>query len=320
MAIMRISRVKNDGRIEFRKAQFLRWLLLVIVAVWAAGVSPALSDEPEAGEPGSKWVRVLRDDDGNVTAMQTAIVRYVPADAKPAEGQPTYVDLVGAIHIGDQPYYEGLNKEFEQYDALLFELVAPEGQEVPTGEERRSGHPIGAMQNGMKNMLGLEHQLQGIDYTKPNFVHADMSPEEFNKAMKERGESFMQIFFHLMGQSIAQQSRMQAEGKSTDLSLLLAFFAKDRDLRLKQILAEQFEDTETMLVGLSGPDGSTLITGRNIVALNVLKSEIAAGKKKLGIFYGAGHLSDMDTRLKNNFKLKPVEVRWMTAWNLQPKD
>ena len=54
-------------------------------------------------------------------------------------------------------------------------------------------------------MLGLEHQLDCIDYTKKNFVHADMSPEEFNKSMTERGESFMQMFLKMMGQSMAQQ-------------------------------------------------------------------------------------------------------------------
>ena len=32
------------------------------------------------------------------------------------------------------------------------------------------------LQNGMKDMLELEHQLQHIDYHKDNFVHADMSP------------------------------------------------------------------------------------------------------------------------------------------------
>ena len=28
------------------------------------------------------------------------------------------------MHIGDKAYYDNLNKEFEQYDVLLYELVA----------------------------------------------------------------------------------------------------------------------------------------------------------------------------------------------------
>ena len=38
-------------------------------------------------------------------------------------------------------------------------------------------------QQGLTRMLGLEFQLDRIDYTAPNFVHADMSPKEFEAAM-----------------------------------------------------------------------------------------------------------------------------------------
>jgi hypothetical protein len=51
----------------------------------------------------------------------------------------------------------------------------------------------------------------------------------------------------------------------------------------------------------------------------VLKNQLAQGKKKIGIFYGAGHLSDMDTRLRKDFGLKPVSINWLTAWNLAAK-
>ena len=46
---------------------------------------------------------------------------------------------------------------------------------------------------------------------------------------------------------------------------------------------------------------------------------MAAGKKKLGIFYGAGHLNDMDERLRKDFRLEPVSITWLTAWNLAAK-
>ena len=56
------------------------------------------------------------------------IVRY----AKPgADKDGLYVDLIGAIHIGDKAYYQQLNKDFSAYDALLYELVAPQGTRVP---------------------------------------------------------------------------------------------------------------------------------------------------------------------------------------------
>jgi hypothetical protein len=284
-------------------------------AATQAGAVPVAAKDAH-GEPGALWVRVLRDEQGTPTAMQTAIVRY-RAKENATDGE--YVDLIGAIHVGDLKYYESLNKEFEQYDALLYELVAEEGTQVPRDAELRSANPVGAVQNGMKDLLGLAHQLQGVDYTKKNFVHADMSPEEFSKAMSDGGESFTQLFFRLMGQGIAQQAKMQAEGKNSDFSLLAALFSNDRELKLKQVLAEQFQDMESLMTGIDGPKGTALISGRNKVALEVLKREQAAGKKKLGVFYGAGHLADMDKRLRADFALVPVEVRWLTAWDLAPK-
>jgi hypothetical protein len=74
-----------------------------------------------------------------------------------------------------------------------------------------------------------------------------------------------------------------------------------------------------MLTSLGGEEGSVLISDRNEAALKVLRKEIAAGKKRLAIFYGAGHLADMDKHLRQDFGLKPVEITWLTAWDLQPK-
>ncbi len=244
--------------------------------------------------------------------MQTAVVHYVPGDDK--QSTPT-VDLIGAVHVGEKDYYEALNKLFETYDVVLYELVAPEGTRVPKGG-RSSGHPVALLQNGMKDMLGLEHQMQHVDYTKENLVHADMSPDDFAKSMDEKGESWGTMFFRMMGAGIAQQSRMQAQGKSSEFDFLTAFLSSDRAGAMKRMLAEQFEDTEGMMQALEGPKGSTIIAARNQVALDKLKEQIAKGKKKIAIFYGAGHLKDMEQRLEDQFQMKRADEGWMTAWKL----
>jgi hypothetical protein len=291
----------------------LAWL---VPSQWLHAEEPpavAAAAEEKKSDP---WIRVARDDAGEPIALQTSIVHYVPAEG---DRLRVSVDLVGAVHVGDRQYYEQLNEEFGQYDALLYELVAPKDAKIPKGRGTSSAHPLGAMQNGMKDLLELEHQLIWIDYTKENFVHADMTPEQFSKKMADRGEGFLQMFFRMMGQGIAQQSKQQAQGKSSDFDLLLALFAPDRARQLKVIMAQQFENSSDMLVGLGGPDGSTIITERNKVALEVLDAQIKAGKKKLGIFYGAGHMTDFDKRLREEFQLVPSETRWVTSWNLQPK-
>ena len=302
--------------------------LLAAIAV-ALLVSPAVAQlanpKPEsktvkskaATEPtvGSDWVRLELDEAGKPRSMQTAIVRY-----KSKTDPGVAVDLVGAVHVGDKAYYEDLNERFKQYDALLYELVAPDGTVVEPGRGTSSRHPLGALQNGMKDMLQLEHQLEQIDYTCPNFVHADMSPEVFFKSMKNRDESFAKMYFRMIGTSLAYQSRMTAQGESADVDILKAIMSDDRPRQLKIALAKQMADMESMLSAFGGEEGSTLITERNKKALEVLKKQLDDGKKKIGIFYGAGHLNDMHQRLENEFKLHPAEITWLPAWKLSAEE
>jgi len=220
--------------------------------------------------------------------------------------------LIGAVHVGEKAYYKDLNKRFADYEVVLYELVAPEGTRVPKGGERKGvPHPVAGMQLGMKQMLELEFQLEQIDYQKENLVHADMSPEEFEKSMKDKGESFAQMFLRMMGQGMAQQK----EG-SGDLDLLFALFAKDRARKLKVGMAKQFEDMEGQMAVFEGEEGSTIITERNRRALEVLSKQLKEGKKHIAIFYGAGHLSDMEKRLVKDFGCKRGEEEWLTAWKL----
>ncbi|HVX14380.1 MAG TPA: hypothetical protein VHC22_24550 [Pirellulales bacterium] len=269
---------------------------------------PAAKEEVSETSPTGKYIRLVRDDNRKPLELQTAIVRFVSAD----ESRPQLsVDLIAAVHVGEKSYYERLNEQFADYDALLYELVAPEGTRVPKGGVK-SNHPVSRLQTAMKDLLALDFQLDHVDYQSKNFVHADMSPETFSKSMNDRGESIWALLFRMLGQSLAEESK----GGSVDGELLLALFDKNRALALKRVLAVQFEDLEGAMSAFNGPDGSTLITERNKRALEVLGKEIAAGKKHLAIFYGAGHMPDMAKRLMADFNLRPAREEWVTAWDL----
>ena len=165
-------------------------------------------------------------------------------------------------------------------------------------------------------MLELAYQLEEIDYTKKNFVHADMSPEEFSRVMGERNESWMQMFFKMMGSALTLQA---AKGGNSDADLLAALFSrKNRAKRLKRVMSTQFGNLDGTMSILEGEHGSTIIGERNRKALEVLQSELDKGKKRIGIFYGAGHLPDMEARLAKDFGLYPDEqsIQWLTAWDM----
>jgi hypothetical protein len=286
----------------------LCWLLATTAAGQALAGDPA---KPAEGR--GKYIRLDRDKAGEPLALETAVVRFSPEDsAQPAVS----VDLIGAVHVGEKAYYEDLNKRFEDYDVVLYELVAPPGTRIPKGAKPGS-HPVAMLQNGLKDLLGLEHQLQYIDYSKANLVHADMSPDDFSKSMADRNESFVSMFFRMLGQGIAQQSKQQAQGKATsELDLLAALFDSNRAWAMKRVMAEQFENMEGMMEALDGPGGSTIITERNKVALQRLSEQIAAGKKKIAIFYGAGHMPDIEKRLAADFHLRRSSEQWLPAWKL----
>lgn len=259
------------------------------------------------------FMRVRKDSKGRDVALETSITRY---ELTNEDGKRITVDLIGAVHIGEAAYFKALNDRFEQYETLLYELVAPEGTVIPKGGGRGDGiptNPIAAMQVGMQQVLGLEFQLEHIDYTKKNFTHADMTPEEFAESMKSNDESISKYAMRAIGQSMA----LQSAGRGGDsMGMLFAMFSKNKELRMRRSFAKQIQEMEAGLVVFEGKDGSTIIDHRNAKCMKVLEREIAAGKKNIAIFYGAGHLPDMQRRLMSDFKMKRGGQVWLEAWSL----
>ncbi|MCA9143079.1 MAG: hypothetical protein H6821_04835 [Planctomycetaceae bacterium] len=289
---------------------FEKPIRIAITAICLSYFAASVVADPPAAKADQDFLRLRRNEAKELVALETVIASYQGEH----QGKPVVVDLIGAVHIGDKAYYDELNKAFETYDVVLYELVAPRDTTPVAGQ--RSAHPVSLLQVTMKSMLSLQFQLDSIDYSKKNFVHADMTPEEFTESMDQRGESMMQMFLRMFGQSIAMQSRDPS--RSSDAALLSALFAKpeERPLRLKRVMAEQFEDMETATSVLDGPEGSTIVTERNKAALRVLKQQLEAGHARIAIFYGAAHLPDMEERLTADFQLKRTGTKWLAAWNL----
>lgn len=287
-------------------------LILLLGNCFALPQISSFAEEVTSAETSSRFTRLAKAEDGSPLALEAAIVRFTHPE-KGAAG-PT-VDLVSALHVAEDSYYRELNRLFRQYDAVLYELVAPEGTRIPKGGAKTGGSIVSLLQTTMTDVLELEFQLNAIDYTVKNFVHADMTPQQFSESMRRRGESAFKTFFRMLGHAMSEQN--QAAGAGTDLRLFFALFDKDRALALKRVLAEEFENVEGSLTAINGPDGSTIVTERNKVALEVLREQLDTGHKKLAIFYGAAHMSDFEERLRDEFGLAPLKTTWLTAWDLK---
>lgn len=264
----------------------------------------------------TKFIRLTRDVDGKPAALQTSITRYQSEDGR------LLVDLIGVVHVGEEIYYRRLNRQFQQYDSLLYELVAPtESRIPPRNSSRRSGNPVSWLQGSMQNMLGLESQLKHIDYTQPNFVHADLSPAQMQQKMSERGETAWSVGLSAFREMMKNANATGTNGNTALAGELTSFddlFSTLNDPRkLKTMMAHQFTAQENLATGLGATLNQLLITDRNQAAMKVLDSEISKGQTKIGIFYGAAHMPDFEQRLTNDFGLRKTKQAWVDAWDLQ---
>ena len=265
----------------------------------------AAADRPLTG------IRLLRDEDDPWRgALQTSIVHYTRPDGE-------RLDVVNVMHLGDEEYYAELERRFESYDAVLYEMIKAEG----ASPVRRPGSDAGMLslvQKAMGNALGAVFQLDSIDYGKANFVHADLTAERFAELWEERQESIAKLMLRAMS-----AGSDEAFGDEVTPAVLFRI-AKTRDKpRLRMILAEVFAKSD-MLTGLTdiGPDGrdrSMLIGQRNIAALEISMRELAGDADKVALFYGAGHWPDLDIRLVEDHGFERGEIEWVTAWTIEPK-
>lgn len=249
-----------------------------------------------------KFVKLLTLNDTPV-ALQTATVTYKNGDKS--------VDLIGVVHIGERAYYEKQNRQFKNYDALCYELVAEKGTRI---KNRVPGkNPVGFMQKIMKDVLKLEHQLDIVDYEAKNFVHADLSPAVMSKRMAERGDTQLTVTLKVVAEMIQKHNLELLKGnqQNQDVDLLEAVLNPNY---IKRMLATQLSKSGED--GLGATLNQILVTDRNIAAMEVVKEQLKT-KNKVGLFYGAAHMPDFDRRLKE-MGYKPTEVAWSIAWDMRP--
>lgn len=276
----------------------------------AEASAPSQSGDKKANPP--DYIRFQEDEKG--AQLQTAVARFQNAKG-------VAVDLIGAVHIADNAYYDALNARFKTCEVVLYELV---GGEFKDRDKLRSSSDadrmkwVGWLQETMKNSLGLTGQLEGIDYTAKNFVHADMTTGQFFGTQEKKQESFVGLLFKAWKAQVEVASQGELPDQPGLAKILEILCRKDSPTELKRLVGREFDQVERIMAGVESDGGTVIIGERNRVALEVLDREIAKGRKKLGVFYGAAHLADMEQRLvKKGFQKKSVE--WMTAWDLPPE-
>jgi len=270
----------------------------------------AIIGGPAATQPVMPALFMRFVDDGHGGgALQTAHVAF-----KDSQGRE--VDLIAAVHIGEKAYYTQLNQDFQKYDAVLYELIKPRDAAPPTlGSGSTSDNPISKFQTFLKTALDLDFQLDDVDYTAPNFVHADLDKETFERLQEERGETFTDLMLKQLVKAMTNPPPQAAGDEPTMKDVVHLMTAPDGERQIKVVIAKQLGDMDTAAMGLDGPGGSVIVTERNKAAMQTLDDTLGKGAKKVAIFYGAAHMPDMASRLEAE-GFKPVATGWTVAWDL----
>ncbi|KAH8961802.1 hypothetical protein BDL97_05G068200 [Sphagnum fallax] len=215
---------------------------------------------------------------------------------------------------------------------------------------------IGTIQRLMAQLLTLEFQLECMDYRQENWYHADLDFDTFQVLQRERGETFFSFAKDLTAISSKAITRAALTpgphldpwrakllwvSRMVPMPLLGLFVIEGvcapSDAPLKQVpemkallelnpaaafkvfLAKQI--TTDLTDGASAlVENSVIIGERNRVAMDELQEALRDGCKKVAIFYGSGHLPDMDSRLREQFGLEPIGINWRTAWLIKGRD
>ncbi len=235
-------------------------------------------------------------------ALQTAWAVYTHPDSD--------VDIVlyGVVHIADAAYYERVQAHLDSHDIVLFEGVSPtEG--IEPDETMKM---IGKMQTVMGELLGLQFQKDGIDYTRTNLVHADMTQGELLEAVDGDMSKLFPMAGLLENGALKQILPMLENG----LGFLKPMMDSQPEMRdgLKRQMAGQLSGTDMGAMG--GAMQEVLIEARNEVAMEVLHETLkTTSSGTVSLFYGAAHMPDFEKRLAAmGYSLS--EKHWMSAWSI----
>ncbi|MCX5688276.1 MAG: type II secretion system protein GspG, partial [Planctomycetota bacterium] len=146
----------------------IRTAAAVLTCLWAPALTSfALGQDsppPAASTPAlqqgvqSRYSRVLDASDGRELVLQLSSRTFKPT--KP--GQPI-VRLVGVVHIGDDAYYQALQKHLDTNDLVLFEGVKPAGTHgsLENADDAAKSKVTGARQRLLAVLLERHHKKHG---------------------------------------------------------------------------------------------------------------------------------------------------------------
>jgi len=207
-----------------------------------------------------------------------------------------------------------------RYDLISLGADGAEGGEGPAADVKFSSQkPLTkrevdeageGIQAKLASALGLEFQLTAIDYTNPAWRNSDLSIDEVERRLEEKGASGDMLFKMLDGSSFSAKL----------LGMILGMIEKSPEMSMmaKIMMVETIAHADAMLEAQPGDMAKVMeviIVDRNTAVLDDLRRALNEEQnvKSIALFYGAGHLPDFEARLVRDFRYVFDADRWYTA-------
>jgi len=215
------------------------------------------------------------------------------------------VDLYGVVHMADAAYYKSVQRDLNTYHTVLYEGI----KQGTTPNSETQG--LNFIQKGVARFLGLQFQKDGISYVGSNMVHADVDASTLKRSLK--GQKLSPLGGLLKPKTL-QQIEPLIKLLGDFLDRYLAANPQIR-ARFKLQMAKQLSSTD-ISKQLPANMKKAIIDDRNQIVMNVLAQQLRYPKKKrIAIFYGAGHNPDFSKRLQA-IGFRPTSKTWKTAWKI----
>src|SRR5579871_165639 len=325
----------------------LLFFLITVLLAFGSGCANHRHDSVSAASvstnlpPPEPYSRVAHPDT-NTVQLQIAVRRLVAIDHRGPD-----IWLTATAHLGDPQYYHALQRHLDSRTVVLYEGVNADShvRHVPKpGEKPAAPKPVRekpaintgkekdgfSMQSELAKALGLVFQLEAIDYDRTNFLNSDLSIFQIQKLMLGdadarpakpgepgrsdpalqsllsimNGTSFLGALMKMGVKFISSSPQLQA---STKLILIEMLGALKGDMAEMRGMPPQFKNLMKVL-----------IVERNKTVIEDLKTELQVVPRNgsISIFYGAGHMENMERRITSELHYRPAGDVWLPVFSV----
>lgn len=216
--------------------------------------------------------------------------------------------------------------------AIAYSLIDGEPVIVSTGSDGKEGGrgaaadiklsdmpPLSAAELGdepgiqkrLAETFGLTFQLDEMAHDGDKYINSDLSLDEVDRLIREGGGDGTMIFDMIGGEGLFTA----ITGFVLDIIEAMPGVAVRGKVMLMEMLGSSEEIFESGIPGMEGLM-EVLIDKRNERVMNDLARLLDSGEafeNGIAIVYGAGHMRDMEARLRERFGYEPAGQGWLTA-------